>query len=247
MNTAATNNAEIVTGLQNSASALAAMNTDLSKSIALFTAGQEISQDASKVGNALRSISLRIRGYSEETEELSDELVNISGVVADLTKTTAHPLGVSLFTDASQTQYKDVYQYLKDIAEIWDDFDREGRAAQKQTLMEKLFGKNRANIGLAIVQNFEAAEKALREMEDSVGDADREMSIIMDSLEYKINALKETGVGIWQNLFPREDIGNAVELLTGLLEIIEKVTDVLGPAGTLATVAGAGALFKSFG
>ena len=50
MNTAATNNAEIVTGLQNSASALAAMNTDLSKSIALFTAGQEISQDASKVG-----------------------------------------------------------------------------------------------------------------------------------------------------------------------------------------------------
>lgn len=49
-NTAATNNAEIVTGLQNSASALAAMNTDLSKSIALFTAGQEISQDASKVG-----------------------------------------------------------------------------------------------------------------------------------------------------------------------------------------------------
>ena len=49
-NTAATNNAEIVSGLQNSASALAAMNTDLSKSIALFTAGQEISQDASKVG-----------------------------------------------------------------------------------------------------------------------------------------------------------------------------------------------------
>lgn len=136
---------------------------------------------------------------------------------------------------------------MKDIAEIWDDFDKEGRAQQKQTLMEKLFGKNRANIGLAIVQNFEAAEKALQEMENSAGDADREMSIIMDSLEYKINALKETGVGIWQNLFPREDIGNAVELLTGLLEIIEKVTDVLGPAGTLAVTGGIAALIKSFG
>ena len=67
-------------------------------------------------------------------------------MVADLTKTTAHPLGVSLFTDETQTQYKDVYQYLKDIAEIWDDFDKEGRAQQKQTLMEKLFGKNRANV-----------------------------------------------------------------------------------------------------
>jgi len=243
-NTAATNNAEIIEGLQNSASALAAMNTDLDKSIALFTAGQEIAQQSSKVGNALRSISLRIRGYSEETEELSDDLVTLKGEVIDLTKVASNNYqGVSLFTDASQTEYKDVYDYLQDISKIWDELD----AKTRQTLMEKLFGKNRANIGLAIIQNFEAAEKALREMGDSAGDADREMSIIMDSLEYKINALKETGVGIWQNLFPREDIGNAVELLTGLLEIIQKVTDVLGPAGTLATVAGAGALFKSFG
>ena len=84
-------------------------------------------------------------------------------------------------------------------------------------------------------------------MENSAGDADREMSIIMDSLEYKLNALKETGVGIWQNLFPREDIGNAVELLTGLLEIVQKFTDLFGPAGSIATLAGAGILFKSFG
>ena len=30
--------------------------------------------------------------------------------------------------------------------------------------MEKLFGKNRANIGLAIIQNFDAARKAMTEM-----------------------------------------------------------------------------------
>lgn len=58
-NTAATSNLQIINGLQNSASALAAMNTDLDKSIALFTAGQEIAQNDTKVGNALRSIALR--------------------------------------------------------------------------------------------------------------------------------------------------------------------------------------------
>ena len=142
-NTAATNNAEIIEGLQNSASALAAMNTNLDKSIALFTAGQEISQQSSKVGNALRSISLRIRGYDEETEELSEDLVNITGDVIDLTKVASNNYkGVSLFTDETQTQYKDVYDYLQDISEIWDELD----AKTKQTLMEKLFGKNRANV-----------------------------------------------------------------------------------------------------
>ena len=244
-NTAATNNAEIIQGLQNSASALAAMNTDLDKSIALFTAGQEIAQDAPKVGNALRSISLRIRGYDEETEQLSDDLVNISGAVVDLTKTTAHPLGVSLFTDETQTQYKDVYEYLEDIAEIWADFDKEGRAAQKQELMEKLFGKNRANIGLAIVQNFAAAKKAMDEMANSAGDADREMSIIMDELQYKLNALKQTGVGIWQNLFPRETIGNAIDGLTAFADVLEKITGFLGPGGTLVAAIGTGGIIKS--
>lgn len=62
-NTAATSNAEIITGLQNSASAMAAMNSSLEENIALFTAAQEITQDDSKVGNALRSISMRIDPY----------------------------------------------------------------------------------------------------------------------------------------------------------------------------------------
>ena len=104
---------------------------------------QEIAQNDTKVGNALRSIALRIRGYDEETEQLSEDLVNITGTVVDLTKVASNNYqGVSLFTDASQTEYKDVYDYLQDISEIWDELD----AKTKQDLMEKLFGKNRANV-----------------------------------------------------------------------------------------------------
>lgn len=228
-NTAATSNDQIINGLQNSASALAAMNTDLDKSIALFTAGQEIAQDDTKVGNALRSIALRIRGYDEETEQLSDDLVNITGQVIDLTKVASNNYqGVSLFTDATQTEYKDVYDYLEGISEIWDELD----AKTKQTLMEKLFGKNRANIGLAIIQNFDAARKAMDEMANSAGDADREMSVIMESLTYKINKFKETGTGIWQNLVKRGDIAAIVDAGTKILDVIDKITNAIGLLGT---------------
>lgn len=231
-NTAATSNDQIINGLQNSASALAAMNTDLDKSIALFTAGQEIAQDDSKVGNALRSISLRIRGYDEETQQLSEDLVNITGDVINLTKVASNNYqGVSLFTDATQTKYKDVYDYLEGISEIWDELD----AKTRQNLMEKLFGKNRANIGLAIIQNFDAARKAMNEMANSAGDADREMSVIMDSLTYKINRFKETGTGIWQNLVNRGDIGAIVDAGTKVLDVIDKVTEAIGLLGTALT------------
>jgi TP901 family phage tail tape measure protein len=61
-NNFATSNAEIITGLQKSSAAMAAMGSTFEENISLFTAGQSIIQDASTVGNALRSISLRIRG-----------------------------------------------------------------------------------------------------------------------------------------------------------------------------------------
>lgn len=241
-NTAGTSNAEIITGLSRSAAAMSAMNSTLDENIALFTAAQEIIQNDSQVGNAIRSISLRIRGYDEETEQLSEELANISGEVVDLTKTVKNADGVSLFTDASQEHYKTVYEYLQDISEIYDDLSEK----KQQQLMEKLFGKNRANVGQAILTNFAAAEQAMNNMAHSAGNADAEMEVITNSLEFKLNALAETSTGIFQEMFPREDIGMAVDALTGLLEIIGSITTALGPLGTAFVGIGIGTLVKNF-
>lgn len=240
-NTAGTSNAEIITGLSKSAAAMAAMNSTLDENIALFTAAQEIVQNDAQVGNAIRSISLRVRGYDEETEQLSDDLANISGEVVNLTKTVQHSQGVSLFTDASQTHYKSVYQYLKDISEIYDELSEK----QQQELMEKLFGKNRSNVGQAILRNFAAAEEAMDNMANSAGNADKEMEVIMNSLEFKLNALKETGTGIFQEMFSREEIGVIIDALTGLLNIVGAITTALGPLGTALAGVGLFAFVKN--
>lgn len=53
---------------------------------------------------------MRIRGYDEETMELSEDLANIEGDIADLTKTASDPNGISLFTDSTRTEYKSTYE-----------------------------------------------------------------------------------------------------------------------------------------
>ena len=63
-NTFAVSNSDILEGLQRSSAAMKMMGEDLTSTIALFTAGNEILQDASQMGNALRSISMRVRGKS---------------------------------------------------------------------------------------------------------------------------------------------------------------------------------------
>lgn len=84
-------------------------------------------------------------------------------------------------------------------------------------------------------------------MSESAGAADREMDIITNSLEYKINALKETMTGIWQNLFQREDMGVLVDGLTSILGVIDAVTEKIGLFGTALAGLSIAGIIKNFG
>lgn len=80
-------------------------------------------------------------------------------------------------------------------------------------------------------------------MANSAGSAEREMSVIEQSLEYKLNRLKETFTGVAQNLFKRDDMKSVVDFFTSIGKAIESVTEKLGLFGTI----GLGTtLFSSF-
>ncbi len=229
-NTAATSNAEIVNMLSKSSSAMAEANNTLEETIALETAAVEITRDDDSVGTAFKTIAMRIRGYDEETEEYIGNVEELAGEIADLTKTASTPGGISLFTDANKTTYKSTYQLLKEISEIYDQLSDKDQAG----LLETLASKRQGQIVAATINNFEAVKKALDNMANSAGSADAEMLIIMDSLDYKLNALKETGTGIAQNLFQRDDMKSIVDLLTNLAEALDFVTEKLGLFNTAA-------------
>ena len=228
MNTQALSNKDIADFLTRSSSALSEANNSLDESIALGTAAIEITRDAPSVGNALKTVSMRLRGYDEETEQLSDDLKSLTGDIADLTKSAQHPMGASLFTDETRTEYKSTYQILKDISEVYDELTDK----QQAELLEKMAGKRNAQVVAAILNNFEAVESSLTSMENSAGNAEKEMSVIVDSIEYKTNRLKETGVGLAQELFNRESTKNTIDFLTKVLELITSLTKSIGGLGT---------------
>lgn len=80
---------------------------------------------------------MRIRGYDEETEEYIGNVEELTGKIADLTKTAEKPGGVSLFKDAAKTEYKSTYELLKEISEIYHDLTDKQQAG----LLEALAGK----------------------------------------------------------------------------------------------------------
>jgi hypothetical protein len=221
-NNFALDNTNIVNMLQDSVSAMAEANNTLEETIALETAAFEITQDEN-VGNGFKTVALRLRGISEEGEEVDGTLQNIKSDLYDLT-------GVSIMQDANT--YKSTYQILKEISDVWDNLSDKKRAEA----LELMFGKHRANIGAAVLSNFSAAEKAMDDMANSAGSADAELSVAMDSIEYKLNHLSETGTGIAQNLFNIEDMKRVLDFVNLLADGLDKITGFLG----LFPTAGAG-------
>lgn len=206
------------------------------------------------------------RGYDEETEELSEDLENISGDIADLTKVNGKG-GISIFSDEAKTQYKSTYQIIKEISEIYDDLTDK----QQAELLEKLAGKRGGQVIGSLIGNFDAAEKALQEMENAAGAADAEMEVIQDSIDYKLNALKQTWVGVAQEMLQRGSLGDVVDsfadasdgfgesleglapvidttllLLESLATILSTITNTLGDA-TIPVVGFGAAILSNLG
>ena len=234
-NAFATSNDEIIDGLERSASAMASTGASLEDTIAIFTGGQEIVQNAESVGSAMKTFSMRIRGMDEEGEAL-DELSNVKGDVYELTNGK-----VSIMKD--ENTYRSIYDILKDIAGVWDDITDKNKAK----LLEKLFAKTRANTGAAILQNWDQVEKAVKTMEDSAGSADNEMSIAADSIEFKLNKLSQTWVSFAQDTLSQNSLKGTISLLTGLSQTLTGILGVIQNITSLGGILPSGGLLGDLG
>lgn len=240
-NAMAEDNQDIVEGMERSAAALAAVGTSTKDAFALFSGIQEVLQNSEKSGTSLRSVALRLRSFDETTGEYSEDLANITGELADLTKTAEHAQGVSVFKPGSTTEFKSLVDYFREIADIWDEMSQK----QQNDFLLKAFGRTQAQAGAALIQNFKGVEKALDVMDNAAGSSDKEMETAKQSITYKLNELKETWVGTVQDIANRDDLGRIVDGLIDLSSAIGFVIDKLGLAGTVGLFGGAGAgIFK---
>ena len=72
--------------LQRSASSLSAANNTLDESIALITAANTVTQDPASVGQAFKTLSMRIRGAKSELEDAGLETDGMAESTAKLRK-----------------------------------------------------------------------------------------------------------------------------------------------------------------
>lgn len=242
-NNYATTAADIGEAVKRSASALSVAGNSLEETAGMVTGITEVTQDPEKAGNALKVISMRIRGMSGDLEELGedvdDNVTNISKMQGQILNLTHGK--VNIFDDAGN--FKSTYEILQDVAKIWKDLSSTDQA----DLLETMAGKHRANELAAVLNNWERVEAATKSASNSTGSAMKEQEKYADSLQGRLNSLK----AMWQqlsNTFINSDIAKgAITGFKDLLSVIEKIMSTIGGSGTVGLLGSIALGFKYFG
>jgi TP901 family phage tail tape measure protein len=205
-------------GLERSASALAMTGNSLEKSIAMLAGAGEITQNLENTGNALKVMSLRLqnmKGKLEELEEPVDDLMEVSKVQTQILNLTHNQ--VDIF-DKNTKEFRATYDIIEDIANIWDSLNSTNRAS----LTEILFGKNRANIGLALIQSFQSGQtqNALKDVQQSMNVATNEYNKMMEGIEAHSNALKGAVEQLSNTILKKETVN-------GFIDFAKRIVDFL--------------------
>ena len=208
-------------GISNAASSLATAGNDMDQSLGMLTGMTEIMQNASEAGNALKILSMRLRGYDEETESYSNNIENLTGDIASLTKTVKTPGGISIFSDKEKQTYKSTYQIMKEISEIWDDLTDKNRAQ----LTEVIAGKQRGNAISALIQAFQSGqvEKAFNASKNAAGSAMQEQERWMESLEAKTQQFQAAFQTLSNTVIDSDLLKFFVDLGTGAINVLDGI------------------------
>ena len=238
-NNYATTAADIGEAVKRSASALSVAGNSLEETAGMVTGITEVTQDPEKAGNALKVISMRIRGMSGDLEELGedvdDNVTNISKMQGQILNLTHGK--VNIFDDAGN--FKSTYEILQGVSKVWKELSSTDQA----DLLETMAGKHRANELAAVLNNWERVEAATKSASNSTGSAMEEQEKYADSLQGRLNSLQ----AMWQqlsNTFISSDIAkSAVSIFKDLLSVINDIMHTIGGFGTAGLV---GMLFAGF-
>lgn len=242
LNEFATDAKSLGEALKVSSAALANSNTSLSETIALITGGVEITQDAGAMGNALRVISMRIRGMKGKLESLGEEFEDVLPVSKIQTQ-LLNRTGVNILD--AENKFRSIYDILKDIAEIYDELDDPTRA----DVTELLFGKMRSNQGIAILEAFQSGQiqKAFEAAENSAGSAQAEFDRWSQSVEASIESFKSSWEGLSNTLINSDFVKGIVDFGTTFLNTLTDIIDNVGILIPLLTTLGTVMSFKNVG
>ncbi|MGV2887921.1 phage tail tape measure protein [Paenibacillus taichungensis] len=195
--------------MQRSASSLAEANNSIEKSVALIAAANSNVQDPAKVGNSLKTLSMRLRGVDEDGTA-------VDGLLPSLEE-KFQSIGLTLKKD--EKTFKDTYDIFSDLHSVWDKLSD----IQRADILELVAGKMQGNIASSMIKNWDIAENALEDGLNSFGSAAKENAKFLESMQGHIAKFKNAVSDYWGNSASREFLNALIDGGTKAIKLLDNL------------------------
>ena len=204
-NNYAVSSADIATNMGKASVVMANAGNSMEQMIGLMTAGTEITRNASKVANGLKTITLRLQGMDDEGQESLELQAQMEALF--------QKLGISVY-DANG-ELKNTYEILETLAPVYQKLTN----AEKAYVTETIAGKYQAQNAAAILKNWGTAVDATTTALNSNGSAARENVAVLDSIQGHLQNLQSAWSELSNSIFNSDLIKYIIDLGTGLLKV----------------------------
>lgn len=232
LNNFAITSADIGSAMERAAAALKAGGNSLDESIALITAGNLIQQDADVTANALKVMSLRIRGATSELVDMGEETDGVVSSTSKLREEIKQLTGVDIMSD--NNTFKSTAEIIKEIGEMWDELSDVSQA----NVLEKLAGKTRASTVSGLLENYQVIDEVISAAENASGSAAKENEKYMESISGHIDVLTNKWQELWASAGTRELVNTVIDFGSALLDVANNIGIVGSALAAIGIVKG---------
>lgn len=233
-NNYAITSAGIGEALKRSSAVLHQAGNSIEQSVALVTSANTTIQDPKKVGVALKTISMRLRGVNDEGKKVAKLIPEIQEA---FTRSGISKDDIMIDEDT----FKSTYDIMDSLAGKWEELTD----VQKAQLTELIGGKHQGSVVASMIENWTDATNSYETALNSAGSAQREFHVYMDSFEYKIGQLKVALEDFWLTLSNDDAIKGFIDHLTGAVNAMTKFVETFGGGQIIGNLIGLFAVFGS--
>lgn len=199
----------LVDGLTRASGVLSQTGTTIDQTIGLLTGGYSTLRNMEKVATGLITISSRLRGVSEDGEEIEGLAPKLKGAFKEI---------ADIDIEDSNGKLRSTFDILKDLAKVYPTLT----SKQQQYLSELSSGLRQSPVLAAIIQQWNDVSTAIDQSTNSLGSATKENEIFMRSIEGRINLLNSAWQELSTNALSSDTVKGIVDASTAIVQAIDK-------------------------
>lgn len=159
-----------------------------------------------------------------DLEELGEDTSDLAEGFSKYAKELQALTGFNIMVEGSTTEFKDLFDIMQGISEVWDDLSGTSRAR----VSEILGGTRQLQVISSIIGNWKDAAGAYADAMDSAGVATKANDTYMESATAHINQFKASFEELSSDILSSKLLGGIIDAGSTILGILDSISKLLG-------------------